>query len=350
MLNHGHALFGDPSRDGPVAGTDVGSGLAAARDRLCGGRARVAALSGQAPAAYDRFAAQAAPALDDAAVTDTALSGRVRDTTASDRSGRARSAAVVHGAAADTAALSPLAATAPGQRAIVAALRARVAQQQHLVAAYHIRDARLAAALRSLAYPRRPAAMPVGGWRAASPLGAVSGLSGRATGRRPAAAALPSGIGWVPGRTADVPAEPGQGAAEAALSRLGRPYVWGAKGPNAFDCSGLTRWAWRQAGVELGADTYTQLRQGVPVAPGKVRAGDLIFPLDSFGEPAEADPVTYSWPFPITRWCTHPPRGTWSDSPPCQASSSCAGRCASRLSCDQRAENGARSNPAAGLG
>jgi cell wall-associated NlpC family hydrolase len=280
VLNRGHALFGDPLHGGDVAGLDAGFGLTGARDRLRGGQARVARLSGRAPAAYGRFAAQSAPALDDAAATDTALSRRVRDTTSSDRSGRARSGAVVHGAAADTAALSPLAATAPGQRAIVAALRARLAQQQRLVAAYHIRDARLAAALRSMAYPRR---------RAASPLGAVSGLSGPAPGRRPAAA-LTSGIGRAPGRTADVPAEPGQGAAEAALSRLGRPYVWGAKGPNAFDCSGLTRWAWRQAGVELGNDTYTQLRQGVPVAPGRVRAGDLIFPLDSFGEAGRGGP------------------------------------------------------------
>jgi cell wall-associated NlpC family hydrolase len=72
-------------------------------------------------------------------------------------------------------------------------------------------------------------------------------------------------------------------AARAALGKLGCPYVWGAKGPTRFDCSGLTQWAWRQAGVTLGADTYAQIRDGVAVPEGQVRAGDLIFPLDSFG-------------------------------------------------------------------
>ncbi len=71
-------------------------------------------------------------------------------------------------------------------------------------------------------------------------------------------------------------------AVRAALSKQGIPYEWGAKGPDRFDCSGLTQWAWRQAGVQLGPDTYSQITQGVPVPPGEVRAGDLIFPKDSF--------------------------------------------------------------------
>jgi cell wall-associated NlpC family hydrolase len=84
-------------------------------------------------------------------------------------------------------------------------------------------------------------------------------------------------------RRADaVPAGPGGVAATAALSKRGTPYVWGAKGPERFDCSGLTQWAWAQAGVDLGPDTYSQVTQGVPVAPGDVRAGDLIFPKGSF--------------------------------------------------------------------
>ena len=70
--------------------------------------------------------------------------------------------------------------------------------------------------------------------------------------------------------------------ARAALSRQGAAYLWAAKGPNRFDCSGLTQWAWRQAGVQLGSDTYTQVNQGIPVTPEDVRAGDLIFPKDSF--------------------------------------------------------------------
>ena len=66
--------------------------------------------------------------------------------------------------------------------------------------------------------------------------------------------------------------------------------MWGAKGPNSFDCSGLTQWAWRQAGVQLGNDTYSQIKEGVAVPPGQVRAGDLIFPLDAFGEGGRGGP------------------------------------------------------------
>jgi cell wall-associated NlpC family hydrolase len=83
-------------------------------------------------------------------------------------------------------------------------------------------------------------------------------------------------------RAEAVPAGLGGVAATAALNKQGTPYVWGAKGPDRFDCSGLTQWAWAQAGVRLGPDTYSQVTEGAPVAPGDVRAGDLIFPKDSF--------------------------------------------------------------------
>lgn len=66
-------------------------------------------------------------------------------------------------------------------------------------------------------------------------------------------------------------------AVRAATSKLGRPYVWGAKGQNdTYDCSGLTQFAWRQVGVEIGPSTYDQIRTGEAVT-GPVRAGDLIF-------------------------------------------------------------------------
>ena len=67
-------------------------------------------------------------------------------------------------------------------------------------------------------------------------------------------------------------------AVRAALSRLGRPYVWGATGPDQFDCSGLTQWAYARAGVHLDRTTYEQIYDGVPVARSQVRPGDLVFP------------------------------------------------------------------------
>jgi peptidoglycan DL-endopeptidase CwlO len=67
-------------------------------------------------------------------------------------------------------------------------------------------------------------------------------------------------------------------AVRAALSRLGCPYVWGATGPDRFDCSGLVKWAYAQAGVHLDRTTYDQVNDGVPIARSQVRPGDLVFP------------------------------------------------------------------------
>jgi cell wall-associated NlpC family hydrolase len=67
-------------------------------------------------------------------------------------------------------------------------------------------------------------------------------------------------------------------AVRAALSRLGRPYVWGATGPDQFDCSGLVRWAYARAGVHLHRTTYEQINDGIAVPRSQVRPGDLVFP------------------------------------------------------------------------
>jgi len=67
-------------------------------------------------------------------------------------------------------------------------------------------------------------------------------------------------------------------AVRAALSRLGRPYVWGATGPDQFDCSGLAQWSYARAGVHLHRTTYEQINDGIPVPRSQVRPGDLVFP------------------------------------------------------------------------
>jgi peptidoglycan DL-endopeptidase CwlO len=67
-------------------------------------------------------------------------------------------------------------------------------------------------------------------------------------------------------------------AVRAALSRLGRPYVWGATGPDRFDCSGLTQWSYARAGIHLDRTTYQQINDGIPVPRSQVRPGDLVFP------------------------------------------------------------------------
>ncbi|MFE2036399.1 NlpC/P60 family protein [Streptomyces scopuliridis] len=62
-----------------------------------------------------------------------------------------------------------------------------------------------------------------------------------------------------------------------AYGALGKPYVWGATGPGAFDCSGLSQAAWRSAGVSLPRTTYTQINTGQRVSRGDLAPGDLVF-------------------------------------------------------------------------
>lgn len=62
-----------------------------------------------------------------------------------------------------------------------------------------------------------------------------------------------------------------------ANNHLGKKYVWGATGPNTFDCSGLTQYVYGKLGISLTRTTYTQVRQGQYVAPKDVQPGDLVF-------------------------------------------------------------------------
>ena len=69
-----------------------------------------------------------------------------------------------------------------------------------------------------------------------------------------------------------------------AISKLGDAYVWGAAGPDRFDCSGLTMMAWRQAGVTLAHYTGDQLHEGTAVAGyGAISPGDLVLIPGSSG-------------------------------------------------------------------
>ncbi|NIH81101.1 NlpC/P60 family protein [Amycolatopsis viridis] len=69
----------------------------------------------------------------------------------------------------------------------------------------------------------------------------------------------------------------GATALRDALTQLGKPYVWGAAGPNAYDCSGLVQWAFKQAGVNLPHSSRAQSTMGTPVALSQLRPGDLVF-------------------------------------------------------------------------
>lgn len=63
-----------------------------------------------------------------------------------------------------------------------------------------------------------------------------------------------------------------------AYAQLGRPYVFGAAGPKAFDCSGIVMMAWRQAGVYFEHSSYIMMNeQTVHIPASQMRPGDLVF-------------------------------------------------------------------------
>jgi len=65
-------------------------------------------------------------------------------------------------------------------------------------------------------------------------------------------------------------------ALSAAKSKVGSPYVWGATGPSSFDCSGLTQWAYNQAGVSLPRISQDQATAGTQLGRGELAPGDLV--------------------------------------------------------------------------
>lgn len=94
-----------------------------------------------------------------------------------------------------------------------------------------------------------------------------------------AAVEQPSGItGGAPvPSTPPAPSAGAQAAVDAALSQVGKPYVWGAAGPDSYDCSGLTMWAWAHAGVSLPHNSQMQYDATPRVAQGDWQPGDLLF-------------------------------------------------------------------------
>lgn len=65
---------------------------------------------------------------------------------------------------------------------------------------------------------------------------------------------------------------------DEANKHLGKAYVYGATGPNTFDCSGFTQYVYKQAvGIDISRTTYTQINQGIVVSQSNLQLGDLVF-------------------------------------------------------------------------
>ena len=76
---------------------------------------------------------------------------------------------------------------------------------------------------------------------------------------------------------AAAPAAVRTSAMQKALGKVGSPYRYGAAGPNAFDCSGLVNWAFKNSGKSLPRTSSAMSRVGTPVSKSALQPGDLVF-------------------------------------------------------------------------
>jgi cell wall-associated NlpC family hydrolase len=159
---------------------------------------------------------------------------------------------------------------------------AQVRTQVDLLQNLHGQQRELVVALaRAQRYARGLAAA-----RAAALARAAAAAAAAAAARAAAQAAASSAASqsWVPA-VGPRASDPAGVAVQWAYAELGKPYEWGAAGPNSFDCSGLTMFVYAQAGVVLQHWTGYQWNEGVHVPRDALRRGDLVFfaydPADS---------------------------------------------------------------------
>ena len=109
----------------------------------------------------------------------------------------------------------------------------------------------------------------------------VPGVPTQVTVDLPEGIALPAGLQQVaaPVQEFAAPApqvSTGQKILDAASTRVGSPYVWGATGPSSFDCSGLTSWAYQEAGISIPRTSQAQIGGGTQVSKGDLQPGDIV--------------------------------------------------------------------------
>lgn len=96
---------------------------------------------------------------------------------------------------------------------------------------------------------------------------------------RAPATTTPAPVGVRTAEVASVPPPSSKAsiAVETAIAQIGKPYVYGGSGPDSFDCSGLTAYAWAAAGVYLSHNAYNQYFETTRVPIDQVEPGDLLF-------------------------------------------------------------------------
>ena len=246
-------------------------------DAVLDGDRRAAAHAGQDMARQR----QAAARLQTAALGATRLQRAVADRGDTIRALLAQTDALVAGADARVVALAEQQRLAEQAAAALRAAAALAAAQAH--------DAALLAAAGARAEAKAGAAAQAAAHQVA---GAPAGGAPTGGAPRPAApgAFLPTGGDPTTGAA---PTSVVSAALDFARAQLGKPYVWGATGPDSFDCSGLTQAAYTAAGVRLPRVAQDQWFAGPHVDLGAIQPGDLLFWASDTSAPATIHHVAF---------------------------------------------------------
>ncbi|QFS94763.1 putative endopeptidase precursor (plasmid) [Mycobacterium sp. THAF192] len=249
-----------------------------------------ATWSGRGGEGYKLTGGNGVVALDNVIGADRGVGPQVVAASNESRDGRSGMNGVVSDTRSGVNAIAPSTDTPAGKQVLVNHLEGQLDRAKALLTKSEQRNVALANMIRAAGggYGGRPmgggmpmgggVGMPMGGGSMSGGLpaglsglpGMLSALSGSsggdsaalASGRRSAALGLPSGAA--------------ARAVAYAKSKLGAPYVWGAEGPNQFDCSGLTQAAYAEAGVRIPRTTYDLVNAGQAVDRSDIQEGDLI--------------------------------------------------------------------------
>jgi cell wall-associated NlpC family hydrolase len=123
--------------------------------------------------------------------------------------------------------------------------------------------------------PRTPGHRPLRRLGTGLLTGAAASLAMTLAPAAPATAAESDPAASSSAETAPSPAA--RKAADSAKTQVGKAYQYGAAGPDSYDCSGLTQYVYREAGIELPRSSKSQSEMGTPVARADLRPGDLVF-------------------------------------------------------------------------
>jgi cell wall-associated NlpC family hydrolase len=228
---------------------------------------------------------------------DSRTNGSAGDGKAENERGYAGATGVRDSARSQAAAIAPATGSPAWVKLLVSSMDERPAAMQRQIDTTKTQNRLLATRLRQVAAAYRSAstAAPTGG------MSALGGMGGAMGGLRGLGGAMPnlgglaagpmgaiSALGHMRGAAGEPAAldnwfgrdERASGAAAQAVAyartKVGLPYVWGAAGPRAYDCSGLVMDAYGHAGISLPYHTYEQMQVGSRVSPNDIREGDRI--------------------------------------------------------------------------